>query len=744
MNRILNCASCQELSAQIIDLNTAKDDLFFERNAIEKKFKTYSEELAKLKDIHGKLVKELEDSDGNLGLKLVENQELTAKVLELSGKITSQNTENRVLKMNIETLDEDKEKLKKNIDNLSQQISQYQTLEARIAPLEAENAGLKAKVQGLEALVRDLEAAKDLKEKERDDFKNLLAEEQIKNEQRKSSCRASISTVYSDNSENAELEEIIKGLVKKYQEAKEEIKILREQTKQGDDDVKIVIQENEELKKDMKKYKENIGELDKMKKVYQFKEIKSGPDEFKTFYDCRILADSFFPLLQNEAWPIEFNDYKKYADTKEKPSVRVSVLGYEKTGKSFMISQIMGKDVPQGKLMKTTGICVIYPSHENIPWTALDTPGTNISLRTDFLMKNLQDYFKSKRLSEQEMLRMLYGDNILMESLLHEFVANNSQVLLIVVGKLRRDDQRFINRIKEQKDYQNKRIIVVHNLLDCRELEDIEDIIKEDIVDTFGASRRPVSFDQLQKNHHGFVYLEKDKRDTEHVIMAHEGSPAGDHYNLTATTYVKQVISSCPFSEKFDLVEAFYHHLNVSVKNYLSSSMTIPATPFVLSEKEGIPSSLSLNNPNLYHLKKNFTDEFGQIRTYAREGLETVPFAVKIVTKTDSLKEERFLEVDFEVSGEFKDEDLKYKAQTFGNQVVVMIKGKSGDNTVRSEVETVCETTRKFGEFLITTESIDLEGYTIFKGERPLITSPVPGLKTMSIKLYPQETDDDF
>jgi len=420
-----------------------------------------------------------------------------------------------------------------------------------------------------------------------------------------------------------------------------------------------------------------------------------------------------------------------------------------------MISKLMNNEIlPQGKQTKTQGICILYPNKgtSTIPWTALDTPGTNISIRTEHMKNSLEKYFSEKQaltgkeLSNEQKLKRLYGDNILIESLLQEFVVHHTQVLLIVVGKMRRDDQRFINRLKNQKEFANKRFIIVHNLMDCTTLEDVEHVIQDDIKDTFGTQERAIN---VSGNQNKYVYLERDKKNTEHVVLAHEFSPAGKYYNESAIEYIKNVIATSPFSETFDLVESFKTHLNVSIGNYLSTTISpIPKQPFELdygeTAKGEIPLGFKLDKNESYDLKLNFTDEFGKIQTYAEDSLETVPFVVKIATITTSKGEEKYLQVEFEVSGTCKNEDIKAKAQINGNLAVIIIKGISEDNNKRENGEIVRQSTRRFGEFRITTNPIELDGYSIFKGEKHTVSSDVPGLKTISYRLYPDQADDDF
>ena len=642
-------------------------------------------------------------------------------------------------------------------------------LEDKVTLVTTQRDGYLAQVRQLSAQVRSLQEGQELKKKEQEykkledelkDFQQQLLAEQNRSQGLQDEilgCQKTLADYLEmPNQALTKYVSVViaknENLIREKDKQKAENAAFENQINELKQAMENLDKEKEEMKQNLEKIEKKYGSLDAEKTLYQYKEIKADKDTIKCFYDCRILADSFFPLLQDQPWRIEFKDWANYKKRINELSVRVSVLGYENTGKSFMISRVMGYEVPQGKQTKTTGICILYPRDSTIPWTALDTPGTNISIRTEYMKSTLDEFFTKKEkstgkeLSNEQKLRMLYGDNILIESLLQEFVVNNTQVLLIVVGKMRRDDQRFINRIKHQKELSSKRVIIVHNLMDCTTLEDVANIIQEDIIDTFGAQKRAINVSgDLNK----YVYLEKDKKKTEHVILAHQDSPAGKHYNESAIEYIKNVIATSPYSEIFDLVESFKAYLNASILSYLSTaSPQVSKQPFILdygaSAKGEIPESFKLEANELFDLKLNFTDEFGQIRTYAEDLLETVPFVVKIVSRSTSKGEERLLQVEFEVSGTCNDKEIKKTVQVNNNLVVIRIKGKSEDNNKREDGEMIKQNTRKFGEFLITTNPIDLEGFTIFKGEEPTISSDVPGLKTISFKLYSEKFDDDF
>ena len=453
-------------------------------------------------------------------------------------------------------------------------------------------------------------------------------------------------------------------------------------------------------------------------------------------YDARVISETFYDPLTGKAWPIEFKDWADYKERSKNNTSQIAVLGYENMGKSYLLSRIMDRKLPQGLHTKTKGLCVLYPKDKVHPWTALDTPGTNISVKSEKVKKELKSYFESRGISKDEVMRMLFGDNILMEALLQEFVVTHAQVILIVIGKLRRDDQRLITRIKALPQ---KRVLIIHNLVDSHELQNVEAIIKEDIFGAFKVKSREIQVKKNEKKN-STIYLEDDDKSIEHIILAQENSPAGKYYNETAFTYIRKVIDGCNYAQPFDLVQAFTKYLNDYVKKYfsISNESTKIEEPFKFKTNEhGIPNGIILSDYQNFDLKLSSANEFGNIQTYTREGLEHVPYTIKRCSeRTDTGQMQQLLQIDFEVMGTCKKEDLQFKVDEMSGNVKIVITGVSKDNVFSHPGEILLQNTRKFGGFTITTDEISIDGYTINKAERVRITHRAPGLVTVTFILH--------
>ena len=84
-------------------------------------------------------------------------------------------------------------------------------------------------------------------------------------------------------------------------------------------------------------------------------------------------------------------------------------------------------------------------------------------------------------------------DKIMTELFLENFIIRNSDILLVVVGKLTYSEQLLINKIKVESKTQNKgRIFIIHNLQEFREVKQVKDYIKNTLLkcSTFNLKKK--------------------------------------------------------------------------------------------------------------------------------------------------------------------------------------------------------------------------------------------------------------
>ena len=159
------------------------------------------------------------------------------------------------------------------------------------------------------------------------------------------------------------------------------------------------------------------------------------------------------------------------------------------------------------------------------------------------------------------------------EIFLQNFIIQESDLLLVVVGKLTYSEQLLINKIKEESKRQDKEtILIIHNLQEFRTKKQVEDYIRDTLekCSTFNLikrndiniigneERKNNKINNEETNDIFFTEIEfyKNKKLTlYHLILAYEDSEAGKFYNKYTYDYIKRFYSLIPFSKNFDVFE---------------------------------------------------------------------------------------------------------------------------------------------------------------------------------------------
>ncbi|GAM19478.1 hypothetical protein SAMD00019534_026530, partial [Acytostelium subglobosum LB1] len=193
------------------------------------------------------------------------------------------------------------------------------------------------------------------------------------------------------------------------------------------------------------------------------------------------------------------------------------VLGLFNRGKSYVLSRILDLSFESSFFSHTEGISVVMPRKDSkmtLNLIGLDTKGSQQAVK-------LAD---EKKLMQAEST----------ERFLKCLSAHLADTILIVVDRMHREDQVYIHQMKNMlKDKVNKKIIIVHNVPSVVTLDQMAQVIREDIVEGFGAKEcdpeRP-------------YWVETDN--TRHVVLARDertsNSPAGKLYNQRTIDMLKE------------------------------------------------------------------------------------------------------------------------------------------------------------------------------------------------------------
>ena len=136
------------------------------------------------------------------------------------------------------------------------------------------------------------------------------------------------------------------------------------------------------------------------------------------------------------------------------------------------------------------------------------------------------------------MLKEQAREKMITEYFLQDFILNNSDILLAVVGLLTFQEQKFLNKIKSDisKLKLKKTLFIIHNLMTLTTIEQVENYINNILLNsaTFDLEKTTLISTKISNGETSveYFYENNDKIKTIHLIFANEGSEAGIYYKL--------------------------------------------------------------------------------------------------------------------------------------------------------------------------------------------------------------------
>jgi hypothetical protein len=317
------------------------------------------------------------------------------------------------------------------------------------------------------------------------------------------------------------------------------------------------------------------------------------------------------------------------------------------------------------------------------------------------------------------------------ELFLQNFIIEASNILLVVVGHLTYSEQLLINKIKVESKRRNKNMIfIIHNLQLFRKKSQVEGYIKNTLLkcSTFNLKKRTwistrkdehkkeenkneikeedininnnepkkdiVNIvndenvkDESKLNNVHFTeilnYEGKNKLYIYHLILACEGSEAGDIYNQYAYDFIEHVYNVIPEPKQFDILEKITEQFKAQSSNFFHDTIEkIPFNKNFIEEKR-----IKLEKEEDLVLKKCYTDELGF------SSFKTGDFEPKFnYFKPD----ENTLEIRVEVPGN-KTCDVFHRI--IGDETIITVKGEKLKDSVPKKPEDDLRNIREFSKF---------------------------------------------
>lgn len=493
-----------------------------------------------------------------------------------------------------------------------------------------------------------------------------------------------------------------------------------------------------ELKKIRDKYnqeienKKNLEKLIKEKEaIYQDESQLYEDKKAEDFYDVVIKINSIKNLTQG--WDISMiekgkENYEKY---KNEPIIRIGVIGNENKGKSTILRKLSDFELPTGYSIKTEGLSIKYPElkdHPNLKIVLLDSAG----FETPVLNQNINNNEKENEtpVTSEETFKEKARDKLLAEVFLQNYIIKNSDLLLLVFGKLTFEEQKLLEKVKkDMKNLKRKEsLIVIHNLKEFERKIQVENYINETLLNssTFKLGENIVINKDNKEKKWGYYYEPNSDPKIFHLIFAREGTEAGDFYNQEVIKYILTKTNDISDKQSFDIIN--------SIKDtFCSVSESILEEP--LNKEEDIiiedNKKIKLNNTNKQiKLKKCLIDEIG-FSNFLSNGFE--PKYEYYITEDNLI-------INLEMPGDY--EKTKIKKETEGSFTYINIRGNKVKEEDKNDKKVYSFDKREYGEFHIT---IKIDKITL-ESSKPEVKKAEnnKGITTFIYKIKKEEEETDF
>jgi len=463
----------------------------------------------------------------------------------------------------------------------------------------------------------------------------------------------------------------------------------------------------EERNKIMKLEKEN--ENIKNQKIKQFENYKKNDyneeyigKKFEDFYDVVINIRSISSLLTPEGWPIKWNINRKeiLKNIIGKNLLKIGVLGNGNMGKSFLLSRLFEEKIPSGYSIITEGLSIKHNYEKG--FTILDSAGLQTPLLKEDKKieqkenKNSNNIKKTQTFNEKDFKEYenLYKDKTQTENFIQNLILFLSDMILIVVGRITFNEQRLINKIKKEIELGNrdenkkKQIFIIHNLINFQTKKQVDEHVENILLKS--ASFKLIKIKDIiksqEKKEETFYFVENESEfQAFHLIMAREGTEAGDYYNQYTYDFLKEKFNNFTLRKPLSIIEEVKNRfvdwssdiLEEKIEDYNIEILTDEKNEF---EKSYIFKNKEGENKTLIP-KACISDEFG-FSIYRSNGYEP-PYNYYI--------DDKYLILKLEIPGKVEIEDCCANLDT--NEILV--KGNKNEDGENIKLKN----TRKFGKF---------------------------------------------
>ena len=424
------------------------------------------------------------------------------------------------------------------------------------------------------------------------------------------------------------------------------------------------------------------------------------------FYDLVIKIDSFRNLKKKEQGDygcdiLYSKDFDYDKRTKEE-LVRIGVVGNGNRGKSFILSKLTNFKVPSGFSIKTEGISLKYPdmkTKDGKGMVIIDSAGFEIPLLESFDCK-LDSLSNLDAKETNTKINDLAKDRAILEVFIQKYVLEYSDIIIAVVGQLTYSEQQLLLRMKRENT--KKKILIVHNLLNLETKQQVTDyidnVLKKSL--TFQIDERSMTdYDEnikvdstvLNQTYYHEQYTDYNDHNMlytiEHLIMAKEGTEAGNYYNQSAINFLFAWTTCTTKLKKYPVKDTIKNYLYKMSSDFFESSIK--------------PENIIVGEVTIDNIKKNklYIDGYNtDIRFKSR--IYQPSYCIYIVDNVDKLpikktKSELKIEGDkpyyilvlvVEIPGELEDPNIEPNIEINNGLVFFKLEGSRKTNKKETEI----------------------------------------------------------
>ena len=310
------------------------------------------------------------------------------------------------------------------------------------------------------------------------------------------------------------------------------------------------------------------------------------------FHDIVFKIGSFRDLNKKEqgdyGWDILYSKDFDYDKRTKEERVRIGVVGNGNSVKSFILSKLTNFKVPSGFSIKTEGISLKYPdmkTKDGKGMVIIDSAGFETPLLESFDCK-LDSLSNLDAKETNTKINDLAKDRAILEVFIQKYVLAYSDIIIAVVGQLTYSEQQLLLRIKRENT--KKIIFIVHNLLFLETKKQvtyyIDNVLKKSL--TFQIDEiKMTNLDQnknvddtvLNQTYYHEQYTDNNDNNKlykiEHLIMAKEGTEAGNYYNQSTINFLSTNTTTTTKLNKYPVKRTIKNYLYKMSSDFFESSI---------------------------------------------------------------------------------------------------------------------------------------------------------------------------